>query len=69
MNPVFEKLPDYPIKEIKTKILEIQEELFQFGITGVHEAGLTNKEFKLMDRLVKQKKLKTHNLKFGVLLT
>jgi predicted amidohydrolase YtcJ len=58
MNPVFEKLPDYPFNELKTKILEIQEELFQYGITGVHEAGIENEHITMFNEMVKDKTLK-----------
>jgi predicted amidohydrolase YtcJ len=58
MNPVFEILPDYPINELNTKILEIQEELFQYGITGVHEAGIENEHITMFNEMVKDKTLK-----------
>lgn len=58
MNPVFEILPDYPIKELKTKILEIQEELFQYGITGVHEAGIEKEHIAMFNEMVKDNSLK-----------
>ncbi len=66
MNPILDILPDFPKKELVASMMEVQDELLMYGITGVHEAGLTNKEFKLMDRLVKQKKLKINV--YGMLL-
>lgn len=58
MNPIFEVLPEYPVKELKAKILEIQEELFQYGITGVHEAGIENEHIVMFNQMVEDKSLK-----------
>jgi hypothetical protein len=58
MNPIFEMLPEYPIQEIKAKILEIQEELFQVGVTGVHEAGIENEHIDMFNQMVDDKSLK-----------
>lgn len=66
MNPILDILPDFPKKELVASMLEVQDELLMYGITGVHEAGLTNKEFKLIDRLVNQGKLKINI--YGMLL-
>lgn len=57
MDPVLNLLPEYPEKEIQDAILEIQQELYGLGITGVHEAGVTNKDFKLLDKMVSSNKL------------
>ena len=57
MNPILEILPDFPEAELTKALLEIQQELFVYGITGVHEAGLTHKEVKLLEKLVNQGKL------------
>lgn len=51
-------LPDYNETEYRNAILKIQEELFQYGITGVHEAGITQKEYKILYRMVKSNQLK-----------
>ena len=40
MNPVYALLPTFPKKEVIGAIQEIQQELFQYGITSVHEAGI-----------------------------
>lgn len=37
--------------ELKRVILAIQDELFAYGITHVHEAGLTQDQFELLDEL------------------
>ncbi len=57
MNLIAEILPDFPEKELKQEIIEIQKELLSKGITGVHEAGITHKEFKVLNELVNDKKL------------
>ncbi len=58
MNPILDILPDFPQKELVASLLEVQDELLMYGISGVHEAGLTYKEFQLFDRLVSNGKLK-----------
>lgn len=50
-------IPDYSNKEYENSLLEIQQELLSFGITGVHEAGVTQKELSILRNLNKQKKL------------
>jgi predicted amidohydrolase YtcJ len=52
MNPVYKLIPEYPDKEMRNAILEIQDELFQFGITGVHEAGIENKDIALFKKMI-----------------
>ena len=66
MNPILDVLPDFPEKELVKAMLEVQDELLMYGITGVHEAGLTYEELMLMDRLVKKEKLKINI--YGMLL-
>lgn len=51
------KLPDFSDGELTKTLLEIQQELYGYGITDVHEAGLTPHDFKLIRRLVKENKL------------
>ncbi len=51
-------LPKTSDKDIKRAILEIQEELLEFGITDVHEAGITLPQMKLLQSLEKEGKLK-----------
>lgn len=58
MQPILDILPDFPESDISEKILEIQGELFSYGITGVHEAGVTHKEVKLLQKLSAKDKLK-----------
>ncbi|MNJ84161.1 N-substituted formamide deformylase precursor [compost metagenome] len=52
-----DKLPDFSDAELSKALLEIQSELFSYGVTDVHEAGLTPRDFKLMRSLVKSNKL------------
>jgi len=51
-------LPKTSDKLIKKAILEIQEELLEFGITDVHEAGITLPQMKLLQALEKEGQLK-----------
>lgn len=66
MNPILDVLPDFPEKELVKAMLEVQDELLMYGITGVHEAGLTYDELMLIDRLVKKDELKINI--YGMLL-
>jgi predicted amidohydrolase YtcJ len=52
MNPVYALIPDFPKNEIINAISDIQDELFQFGITGVHEAGIENKDIALFKEMI-----------------
>ncbi len=52
MNPILDILPDFPLEELKAAILEVQEELFQYGITGVHEAGVQFEELEMLEELM-----------------
>jgi predicted amidohydrolase YtcJ len=67
MNPILDILPDFPEKELVASLLEVQEELLMYGLTGVHEAGLNDKDFKLFDKLVSERKLKLNI--YAMLLT
>jgi hypothetical protein len=66
MNPILDILPDFPKKELTASILEVQEELLSYGITGVHEAGLKYDELELLIDLVNNKELKINI--YGMLL-
>lgn len=67
MNPILDILPDFPEKELVSALLQVQDELLMYGLTGVHEAGLNDKDFKLFDRLVSERKLKINI--YAMLLT
>lgn len=66
MNPVLEMIPDFSENKLTEKILEIQSELYGYGITGVHEAGLENSELKLFEKLVNKGDLQLNI--YGMLL-
>lgn len=51
MEPILRVLSDFPEKELSEAILEVQDELLTYGITGIHEAGLTQKELQLLKKL------------------
>src|SRR5690606_19907571 len=57
MNPVLDILPSFPDKELETAILEIQAELYGYGITGVHEAGLEYEEVQLLKKRIDKNQL------------
>jgi predicted amidohydrolase YtcJ len=57
INEVTELIPPFSLKEKQKAILEIQEELFQLGITSVHEAGINFEDIQLFESLISQNKL------------
>jgi predicted amidohydrolase YtcJ len=57
MEPMNRLIPPFSRKEIKSAILEIQQELFQYGIIGVHEAGIDFADISLFEELIDSKKL------------
>lgn len=50
-------IPDFSSKELTAALTEIEGELFQYGITDVHEAGLTHADFLLLRKLCQKKTL------------
>lgn len=58
MNPVYEAIPAFPDREMRQALEEIQEELLQYGITGVHEAGINFKDIQLFKKMIDDNKLK-----------
>jgi len=54
MNPVMARMPDFSKKEKIEALKEIEGELFQYGITGVHEAGIQNQDISLFKELIDQ---------------
>lgn len=58
INLVSKHVPKYSLKQVESAILDIQEELFQYGITGVHEAGIENKHIGMFKSMVSKGKLK-----------
>ena len=51
-------IPDYSIEEIKKELLGIQKELFGFGITGIHEAGVDFNELGILKEMVEDESLR-----------
>ncbi len=58
MNPIMAMIPEYPKKELTKTMKGIQAELFSYGITGVHDAGLTSNDRKTIEKWVDQRVLK-----------
>jgi predicted amidohydrolase YtcJ len=56
LDLIQEILPKHSQKELMNALLEIQEELFQYGITGVHEAGIQYKDIALFKQLIQSNK-------------
>ncbi len=57
MNPILDILPDFPESEMNDAILEVQDELLSYGVTGVHEAGLKQFEVQILEKLIEKNKL------------
>jgi predicted amidohydrolase YtcJ len=58
LNQIAKITPTYSSSQLKKVILEIQNELLQYGITGVHEAGVSFENLQLFKSLVKANQLK-----------
>jgi predicted amidohydrolase YtcJ len=54
MNSIYTLIPEYPKNELIQAMLDVQAELFQYGITGVHEAGIENKDIAYFKELIDQ---------------
>jgi len=57
MEAVNKVIPPFSQKERMEAVLEIQNELLQYGITSVHEAGISNEEIALFKKMVDDKQL------------
>ena len=57
MDKIVKMIPDFTEKQKIEAILEIQEELFQYGITAVHEAGIDIKDIALFKKMIDNKSL------------
>lgn len=57
INLISNKIPDFPQQDLRIALEEIQSELYQFGVTGVHEAGVTNKDLMLLKGMSESKDL------------
>ena len=58
MLPIYSLLPKYPKKEIQSALKDIELELLQYGITGVHEAGIEFEHIDLFQELIDKKAFK-----------
>lgn len=58
ITEVSKLIPPFSAKEKEKSFLEIQEELVQYGITGVHEAGIEHPDIAFFQGLNKNNKLK-----------
>ncbi|MFT5859795.1 MAG: putative amidohydrolase YtcJ [Flavobacteriaceae bacterium] len=54
MNPIFELTPSYSQIELTSALSEVQSELYSYGITGVHEAGITSKDLSIIERWIEK---------------
>lgn len=57
MDKIVKMIPDFTDKQKMEAIIEIQEELFQYGITAVHEAGIDFKDIELFKKMIDNKSL------------
>lgn len=55
---IMNKLPQPSADDLKKEILRIQKKLLSYGITNVHEAGITMEQFRILDELASEGKLK-----------
>lgn len=54
---VAKRFPDFSKRKLMATLEEVQNELLQYGITGVHEAGVTQKDYRLLRSMVDSDKL------------
>ncbi len=52
MGLMWNELPEISEEEVKKMMLEIQHDLFVYGITGIHEAGIDDDGLKLLEEMV-----------------
>ena len=57
MDKIVKMIPDFTEKQKMEAIIEIQEELFQYGITAVHEAGIDFKDIALFKKMIDEESL------------
>lgn len=58
MNLVYDKLPETPKEIQKEAIKKVQNRLLEYGITNVHEAGISMDQFKILDEMASDNELK-----------
>lgn len=57
ITKVTDKMPDFKQSAIRKAVLEVQQDLLQFGITGVHEAGVNFDDLQLLRSLSTSKQM------------
>ncbi len=60
MNLINKHLPENSKEEWQEKIIEVQQELLQYGITGVHEAGIEFDQIQILKELIDKNELKVN---------
>jgi len=58
VTEVMKVVPDFSDRKLREALIEVQQDLLQYGITGVHEAGVSHHDLKLMEKLSSSKQLK-----------
>ncbi len=58
MDSITKVIPSYAEKARIEALMEIQNELFQYGVVSVHEAGIENKDISLFKKVAENGKLK-----------
>lgn len=58
MNIIYENIPDYSDELLIPQIKKLQNQLLSYGITGVHDPGISIKDLELYQSLEKNKELK-----------
>ena len=58
MLPVLDLVPEYSVADLAGAMLEIEKELFQYGITSVHEAGIDFKHIAFFKSMIDKHKMK-----------
>lgn len=52
MNLVISKIPAYASEEVMKALSEVEQELFMYGITSVHEAGIDYEDIDLFKKMI-----------------
>lgn len=58
ITPVAAHFPDFSRQQLRQSLMEVQNELLQYGITGVHEAGVSFSDYRLLSQMATEKKLR-----------
>jgi predicted amidohydrolase YtcJ len=52
MLSVYNQIPEYTESDLANAFLEIEKELFQYGITAVHEAGIDHQDIAFLKKMI-----------------